>query len=146
MATYRAEADLPYAPEQVFDLVADIERYPVFLRHLAAARITRRDGNTLWVDQVVRIAMLRLRFRSRAVLERPTRIHVVCDDSVFGRFDEAWTFAPGPLGGTRLRCEATYELRSAVLRVGLGTVLGEILAATVRAFQARARQMYGLGA
>jgi coenzyme Q-binding protein COQ10 len=143
MAVYHAEADLPYPPRQVFDLVADIESYPKFLHHLVAARITRRAGDTLWVDQIVRVAMLRLKFSTRAVLEPPRRIHVVCKDNLFGAFDEAWTFAAISSGGTRLQCQATYELRSGLLRVALSPALSDILGTTVKAFEARARTLYG---
>nr|WP_294504492.1 type II toxin-antitoxin system RatA family toxin [uncultured Rhodopila sp.] len=146
MPTYFAHADLPYAPQQVFDLVADIESYPKFLHHVAAARIRRRNGNMLWVDQVVRFAMLRLHFSTRAVLEPPSRIHVVCNDSLFGTFDETWSFADAPSGGTRLECHATYELRSGLIRMVLGPALSDLLGTSVKAFQARARQIYGSAA
>jgi|tagenome__1003787_1003787.scaffolds.fasta_scaffold20851405_2 coenzyme Q-binding protein COQ10 len=143
MATYNAQADLPYTPQQVFDLVADIESYPQFLHHLALARIRRQKGNTLWVDQVVRFAMLRLKFSTRAVLEPPMRLRVVCHDPLFGTFDEVWSFTAMPSGGTRLGCHATYEVRSALLRLGLGAALPGMLATTVKGFEARARQLYG---
>jgi coenzyme Q-binding protein COQ10 len=142
MPAYFAQAELPYSPQQVFDLVADIESYPKFLHHVAAARIRRRNGNTLWVDQVVRFAMLRLRFATRAVLEPVSRIHVVCDDTLFGAFDETWTFAAGPGGGTRLGCHATYELRSGLVRLALGNALQDVLGTTVKGFEARARRLY----
>lgn len=143
MPTYFAQADLPYTPQQVFDLVADIESYPKFLRHVAAARIRRRSGSTLWVDQVVRFALLRLRFSTRAVLEPASRIHVVCNDSMFGTFDETWSFAGIPSGGTRLECQATYELRSSLLRTALSAALAGLLGTTVKAFETRARLLYG---
>jgi coenzyme Q-binding protein COQ10 len=142
MATYDEQVDLPYAPKQIFELVADIESYPKFLRHLASARIRRRKDNTLWVDQVVRFGILRLKFSTRAVLEPPTRLRVVCHDSLFGTFEPAWSFVPISSGGTRLGCHATYEVRSTLLRLGLGTALPDMLATTVKGFEARARQLY----
>jgi coenzyme Q-binding protein COQ10 len=143
MPTYFAQADLPYAPQQVFDLVADIESYPKFLHHVAAARISRRNGGTLWVDQVVRFGMVRLRFSTRAVLEPPSSIHVVCNDSIFGMFDETWRFAASPSGGTRLECHATYKLRSALIQRALDPALSDMLSTTVKAFEVRARQLHG---
>jgi coenzyme Q-binding protein COQ10 len=143
MATYDAQVDLPYGPQQIFDLVADIESYPQFLRHLASARIRRRKGNTLWVEQMVRFGPLRLTFNTRAVLEPPARLRVVCHDSLFGTFDQAWSFTPIGSGGTCLGCHATYEVRSVLLRLGLGAALPEMLASTVKGFEARARQLYG---
>jgi coenzyme Q-binding protein COQ10 len=146
MPAYFAEAELPYSPQQVFDLVADIESYPKFLHHVAAARIRRRKGDTLWVDQVVRFGVLRLKFSTLAVLERSSGIHVVCDDSVFGKFDERWSFTENAAGGVRLGCHATYELRSGLVRLVLGGALHDVLDATVKAFEARARQLYAAAA
>jgi ribosome-associated toxin RatA of RatAB toxin-antitoxin module len=58
-------------------------------------------------------------------------------------FDETWRFTAEPSGGTRLECCATYELRSGVIRRALGPALSELLNTSVKAFQARARQIYG---
>jgi coenzyme Q-binding protein COQ10 len=50
---------LPYSAEQLFDLVADIERYPEFLPWCVGARILRRDGDVLKADVIVGFKMLR---------------------------------------------------------------------------------------
>jgi coenzyme Q-binding protein COQ10 len=146
MPTHSAELDLPYTQRQVFDLVADIESYPKFLGHVASARIVRREGNHLWVDQVVQFAMLRPTFRTEADLVSPTEIHVVCKDSPLGSFDERWQFVASASGGTHLRCRTSFEFRSVVTRVALNPVLGQVLTSTMRAFRLRARQLYGVGA
>jgi coenzyme Q-binding protein COQ10 len=143
MPVHIEQADLPYAPQQVFDLVADIESYPKFLRHVAAARISRRDGNTLWVDQVVQFKMLRLKFSTKAVLEPPRRIHIVCSDSTFGTFDDQWSFADWLEGGTHLQCRTEFQFKSNLVRIAMDATLGDVLKTTVQAFQSRARQLYG---
>jgi coenzyme Q-binding protein COQ10 len=137
------QADLPYAPGQVFDLVADIESYPKFLRHVAAARISRREGSTLWVDQIVQFKLMRLKFSTKAVLDRPSRIHVVCNESLLGTFDDQWSFTDGPDGGTKLQCRTEFQFKSNLVRIAMDATLGEVLKTTVQAFQARARQLYG---
>ena len=53
MLTRRAERLLSYSPEQLFDLAADVERYPKFLHWWKAARIKRRDGDVYYTDQDV---------------------------------------------------------------------------------------------
>jgi coenzyme Q-binding protein COQ10 len=143
MAVHVAQADLPYDPQQVFDLVADIENYPKFLRHVVSARISRRSGNTLWVDQIVRFKMLRLKFSTKAEMELPSRIHVVCSESPLGSFDDQWSFTAGPSGGTRLLCRTEFHFKSPVVRVAMDATLGEVLKTTVQAFQSRATQLYG---
>jgi coenzyme Q-binding protein COQ10 len=142
MPSHVERVDLPYTPEQVFDLVADIESYPRFLPHVTTARITARDGNTLLVDQQVGFKILNLRFRTRAVLERPLRITVTCEDSAFGRFTDQWSFAPTETGGTRLQCRTEFTFRSLLFAGAMGAVFGELLRTTVRGFQLRAHQLY----
>jgi coenzyme Q-binding protein COQ10 len=143
MQTYFKQVDLPYSAQQVFDLVADIESYPRFLPHVASARIRQRSGNNLWVEQLVRVRVLRLRFSTKAVLEPWSQIRVVCSDSPFGTFSERWSFTASPRGGTRLLCHAEFELGPAFLSRMLLGVMSEALNATVKAFEVRATQLYG---
>jgi coenzyme Q-binding protein COQ10 len=145
MPTHVAEVDLPYTPQQVFDLVADIESYPHFLPHVAAAHILRRDGNALVVNQQVRLKMLKLPFTTRAELDPPRRISIVSAENPFGTFREEWSFTAIPSGGTRLRSCTDFVLRNGVLRVLLDTAFAELQAATLRAFTARANALYKTG-
>jgi coenzyme Q-binding protein COQ10 len=143
MAIFFEQVELPYPRQQVFALVADIESYPRFLPHLAFARIRRRTGNILWVDQQVHVKFIRLNFSTRAVLDPPCGIHVTCSESPFGTFNDEWTFLETSSGGTRLQCRSEFEFKSGLLRSVLGLALGEILRTTVRAFEIRAGQLYG---
>jgi coenzyme Q-binding protein COQ10 len=153
MAAVSVHLDLPYTPRQIYDLVADIERYPSFLAHIASARITRRDGAVLMVDQVFRFRMLRFRFTTRAVLEppgvadgggiSPGSIVVENRDARLGSFIQSWGFADAPKGGTRLSCRTEFGTTSRLLRLAMGAVTDELMAVTMRAFHQRARQLYG---
>ena len=59
MLTQRCRCTLPYSPEQLFDLAADVERYPEFLPWWVAARVRKREGNVYYTDQIIAIAMIR---------------------------------------------------------------------------------------
>src|SRR5699024_11114652 len=72
MPTHAERRRLPYRPEQLYDLVADVERYPAFLPWCLGARIKRREGNTLIADLVIGFKMIRERFTSRVVLHDDT--------------------------------------------------------------------------
>jgi coenzyme Q-binding protein COQ10 len=146
VAALSAHLDLPYTPQQMFDLVADIERYPSFIPHIASARITQRSGNTLLVDQAFRFRMLRLNFSTRAVLEPPSRLTVVSRDPALGSFTQTWGFAERPEGGTNLTCRTEFGTRSRLLQLLLGKLSDELMNETMRSFQQRARQMYGTAA
>ncbi len=145
MITKRDRLDLPYTPRQVYDLVADIESYPAFVPHIASARILRRDGNALWVAQTVRLSMLRLPFTTHAVLEPPTRIRIATSDNPWGSFRETWNFVALPEGGTELTCVTDFDFRAGLANRVAGTAFTEIHHATLRAFAARARALYGTG-
>jgi coenzyme Q-binding protein COQ10 len=142
MTTHTDQLDLPYSPRQVFDLVADIESYPLFLPHIASAHIRERRGNEWDVDQVVRLKMLRLAFSTHALLEPPKHIRIVCNDSNLASFTEDWAFAEGPNGGTRLSCTTQFHTRSGLLNRIVDIAFADVHRTTMHAFAARARVLY----
>ena len=143
MPSHLAHADLPYTPQQMYDLVVDFQSYPQFLPHVLEARILRREGNTLFCEQVFRVGPMRFAFKTQTAVDPPRSIHVVCPDSPFGRFDDRWSFAPRPQGGTHVICHTTYHVRGGPLRLLIDKVLDQIFSSTVHAFERRARRIYG---
>jgi len=67
---------MPNTPEQLFDLVAGVDKYPEFLPWCKASRISRREGKVFYADLVIGYKMVRERFSSRVTLHRPKHIHV----------------------------------------------------------------------
>ncbi len=135
----------PYTPRQLFDLVADVEKYPEFIDWFVSARIRRRAGNVCHVDQVVRYGGLRVAFASRAVLDPPRRITVTSTDFPFRSFDQHWTFTPDGGTGTLVQYDVAFELRFGFLHGLMALVADQrqIASATIDMFQHRARQLYG---
>ena len=127
-------------PEQLFDLAADVERYPEFLRWWVAARILRREGDIYYTDQVLGLGPLRVRFGSKTVLHRPERIDVTSDEPPFRRFSLSWLFEPQPCAGCRVSLVAELELRSGLLQRVMDRVLPVAIADIIAAFEARALQ------
>ena len=72
MPTHAEQKPLPYAPEQMFNLVSDIEKYPEFLPWCVGTRIRSREGNVLIADMVIGYKMFRERF-TLAGGTRPSR-------------------------------------------------------------------------
>ena len=70
MPTHAEKRRLPYTPEQMFDLVADVEKYPEFLPWCVATRIKSRHGDTITADMAVGYKMFREKFTSIARLDR----------------------------------------------------------------------------
>jgi len=145
MPSHSERRQLPYTARQLFDLVADVEKYPEFIEWFVAVRIRRREGQMLDVDQVVRFKGLRARFATRAVLDAPQRIEVTSQDPSFKRFDQLWTFSPAPEAGTVVEFVSTLELHSTVLQHVMQALFDDrqMAEATIDAFERRAQQVYG---
>lgn len=134
---------LPYTPEQMFDLVADVERYPAFLPWWRAARVRRRQGERLIVEQLIGHYGLRWRFTTQTRLERPRRIRVTSQDAPLRHLVILWCFAPATGGGCRVSFRARYELRRLPLRRLAARLFDDVLRQVVTAFEARAHAVYG---
>ena len=133
---------LPFTCEQIFDLAADVERYPEFLPGWMSARVGMREGEVLHVEQVIGVGPVRLRFESRTVLHRPERIDVTSCDRLFRRYNLTWLFAPGPAGSCNLSVTVDLELRSWLLQQVVDRVLQPSIEGAVDAFEARANRLY----
>lgn len=134
---------LPYSPEQVFDLVADVARYPEFVPWILVAHIHRRNEHKIWTDMVAGTRVLHKHFSTVATLESPHRISVSSYDPVFDQFDQVWTFAPAPDGGTDIGYHVDLRFRSPLLRAVLGPTFENRESAMVAAFIRRAHALYG---
>jgi coenzyme Q-binding protein COQ10 len=133
---------LPFSCEQLFDLAADVERYPQFLPAWKSARIVKREANVLDVEQILGIGPVRLSFGSRTVLQRPERIEVTSSEPPFRHYRLTWLFAPGPAVSCRLSVTVDLALRSNLLQHVVQRVLPASIAGAIAAFEARANSLY----
>lgn len=145
MPTHAEKKILRHTPEQMFDLVADVRRYPEFLPWCVGARILSRDEQLLVADLTIGFKMFRETFRSRVGLERPGHIHVTYETGPFRYLNNHWRFSPVPQG-----CEVDFfvdfEFRSRILQMAIGVVFNEAVRLMVRAFERRAMALYGRSA
>jgi coenzyme Q-binding protein COQ10 len=125
---------LPFSCEQVFDLAADVERYPEFLPGWISARILQRESNRLYVEQVLGIGPVRLRFDSRTVLYRPERIEVTSSQPPFRYYSLTWLFVPGPAASCSLSVLIDLELQSNLLQHVVRRLLPASIAGAIAAF------------
>jgi len=142
MLSQKVERWLPYRPEQLFDLAADVERYPEFLRWWLAARVREREASAYRTDQVLGVGPIRVRFASKTVLHRPQRIDVTSDEWPFRQFRLSWTFEPHLGDGCWVSLVAQLELRSRLFQGVVARVLPAVTADIISAFEARARRLY----
>ena len=142
MPTHAERKILRYTPEQLFELVADVRRYPEFLPWCVGARVVSRTDGELVADLTIGFKMFRETFRSQVTLERPHHIHVRYLNGPFRYLNNHWRFLPHPQG-TEVDFFVDFEFRSRLLQAVIGTVFNEAVRLMVRAFERRAMQLYG---
>jgi coenzyme Q-binding protein COQ10 len=142
MPTHAERKILRYTPEQLFDMVADVRRYPEFLPWCVGARILSRTEEELTADLTIGFKMFRETFRSQVTLERPGHVHVRYLNGPFRYLNNHWRFHPHPQG-TEVDFFVDFEFRSRLLQAVIGTVFNEAVRLMVRAFERRAMQLYG---
>lgn len=142
MPKHRQIAILPYAPEQMFDLVADVKRYPEFLPWVMGARIRRQSETLIVADLLVGFRMIRERYTSRVSLDRPGRIDVTYTEGPFRYLENHWKFSPHP-EGCEIEFFLDFEFKSRLLQRLIGALFNEAVRKMVSAFESRARKLYG---
>lgn len=133
---------LPYTPEQMFDLVADVERYPDFLPWVIGARVLRRERNVIHAELIIGFKMIRERYTSRIQLSRPGAIDVSYTHGPFRHLNNRWRFTAVE-EGCRVDFHLDFEFRSRLLNRVIGGLFNEAVRKMVSAFEARARRLYG---
>jgi coenzyme Q-binding protein COQ10 len=134
---------------QMFDLVADIERYPKFVPLCLGANILRKTTDKagvdhLLVDMEVGHRAIRQQFTTRDTLDRTRmKIRIEHVDGPFRVFENVWTFHDEDGGGCRVDFTAEYEFRSPILGALMGSMFEIALRKISAAFEARADAIYG---
>jgi coenzyme Q-binding protein COQ10 len=144
MIVHRETRLFAYTPAQVFDIVADVQRYPEFLPWCVGARVTHRDRDRDVFDAEVLVGfkMIRERYTSRVKLSRPDSIEVTYTSGPFRHLSNTWRFKPAP-EGCQVDFFIEFEFRSLLLQRLIGTLFHEAVRKMVAAFESRARKLYG---
>jgi coenzyme Q-binding protein COQ10 len=147
MPTHSETKLLPYTPQQMYHLVADVARYPEFLPWCAAARIRSRRpqgaGEVMEADLVISFKVFRERFGSRVALwPDEMRIDTEYLDGPFRYLQSNWTFRTAE-HGCEVEFFVDFEFRNKVLQGVIGVVFHDAMQRIVRAFERRAAQLYG---
>jgi coenzyme Q-binding protein COQ10 len=140
--THAEKRRLPYTPEQMFDLVADVEKYPQFLPWCVATRINSRQGDTITADMAVGYKMFREKFTSIARLDRAAmRIDIEYREGPFRYLNNHWVFERDPKG-CAIDFYIDFEFRSQLLEKAITAVFNRAVTLMVEAFEKRARVIY----
>ncbi|MDF1668843.1 MAG: type II toxin-antitoxin system RatA family toxin [Roseovarius sp.] len=147
MTTHSETRHLPYSAQQMYDLVADVARYPEFLPWAAAARIRSCEGQPdgsqiMLADLVISFKLFREKFGSRVVLwPEQNRIDTEYLDGPFKHMVSKWEFTDTD-GGCDVAFYVDFEFRNFILQKAAGLFFYEAMQRIVRAFETRADELY----
>lgn len=143
MPTHAEQRAMPYSCEQMFDLVAGVDRYPEFLPWCLASRITKREGDVFYADLIIGYKMIREKFGSRVTALRPDHVHVEYLSGPMKHLSNHWRFLPQPDGTCIIDFYVDFEFKNPVLQKLIAVFFEEAVKRMVGAFETRARQLYG---
>ena len=134
---------LPYTPEQMFDLVADVARYPEFLPWVSAIRVRSNSDTQMVADMIVGFKGLRETFTSKVEKARPERIHVDYLEGPLKHLHNDWRFRSDGQGGCLVDFSVDFAFKNRVFEMLAGQVFDRALRKMINAFEDRAARLYG---
>lgn len=135
---------LPYSPEQLFALVADVERYDEFLPWVVAVRLRSSSERETIADLVVGFSAFKERFTSRVTKEPPGRIIVDYVEGPLKYLHNEWRFTPAANGATELGFSVDFAFKSRLFESLAGQMFDRALRRMTTAFEQRAASLYGI--
>lgn len=144
MTVIERSALLPHAVEQVFDLVADIERYPEFLDGCVGAEIHERGDGIVTATLKLSRAGISHGFTTRNTMQRPERIELALVDGPFDSFSGQWMFRALGDAACKTSLRLHFELASGLVSVAAGKLFDRVALDLVDAVVRRANQQLGV--
>jgi coenzyme Q-binding protein COQ10 len=138
---------IAHSAEDMFNLVADVERYPEFVpfceRLQVRARRTEGGREVLVADMTVGYKLVRETFTSKVTLDREA-LNIRADylDGPFRALENTWSFRPLPEGDCEISFRISYEFRSRALALLMGTLFDRVFRRFADAFEKRADVIY----
>jgi coenzyme Q-binding protein COQ10 len=135
---------LPYSPDQLFDMVADVARYDEFLPWVVAVRIRSSSETETVADLVVGFNAFKERFTSRVTKRRPTEITVDYIEGPLKYLKNEWRFEAAPEGGSNVFFSVDFAFKSRIFEALAGQMFDRALRRMTGAFETRAAALYGI--
>jgi coenzyme Q-binding protein COQ10 len=149
MPTFSSKRRVQHSSDQMFDLVADVERYPEFVPLCQSLKVRQRtpaaDGKEIVVaDMTVSFKLVRETFTSKVTLDRPNlKILVEYLRGPFSHMENRWTFEPKAGRACDVGFFITYDFKSRMLAILMGAMFDAAFQRFASAFEKRADAVYG---
>ena len=134
---------VPYTPDQMYELVMDIESYPEFLSWCSRGRILERESDSITAELTLEYKGLSKSFSTRNRFQRPKVVEMRLMEGPFRFLEGVWTFEPREDHGTRVHMSIQFEFVSRMLSFMIGPMFHHAVDTLVEDFRKRAEQVYG---
>jgi len=134
---------LPYSPQEMFDLVSDVDAYPQFLPWCSEAQILDAEGDEVTARIDFAVSGVSKSFTTRNHHTPGRRIEMRLLEGPFSDLRGHWQFDPLGNAGCKISLSLKYDFSSRMVRMVVGPVFGQIANTLVDAFQQRAAEVYG---
>jgi coenzyme Q-binding protein COQ10 len=149
MPKFSTKRRVRHAAENMFDLVADVEKYPEFVPLCADMRVRSRTDkgegvSVLVAEMTVAYKLIRQTFTSRVTLDKPKlAILVEYLNGPFSRMQNRWTFVPAGEAASEVEFFIDYEFKSRAFAMLMGAMFDTAFRRFAAAFEKRADEVYG---
>lgn len=143
MPSHRETRHLPWSPEQMYNLVADVSRYAEFLPWVIATRVKSDSDTEMVADMVVGFKHLREKFTSLVRKVPGERIEVEYLDGPLQNLENIWQFASDGQGGCTVDFFVSFTFKNRLFEALAGQYFDRAFRKMVSAFETRAEALYG---
>ena len=145
MPSISKTALVPYDAEQMFDIVDDVDAYPLFLPWCGSAQVLSRDDDEVRASVEIAHSGIRKTFTTLNRRQRGKMIEMKLVDGFFKHLHGYWQFAALGDQGCKVSLDMEYEFSNKLLGMAVGKVFGQIANTLVDSFCKRADTLYGAG-
>ncbi len=134
---------VPWTAEAMFDLVADVPRYPEFVPGCVGSSVVVEGPGVVRARLDIARGPVRTTFTTRNRLERPHRLAMDLVEGLPRRLEGVWTFVPDDEGSTRVGLDLVFEIAPSLHAWIIEILIRETMLGLVDAFVRRAESVYG---
>ncbi len=127
----------------MFDLVADVEKYPEFMPWCGGTTVHRKDDHGMEASITISIAGIRQTFTTRNEHDYPGLITVNLVDGPFSQLTGTWVFQELAPDACKVSYTMEYAFSSRTLEAVVGPVFNRIASSFIDSFTQRAQALYG---
>jgi ribosome-associated toxin RatA of RatAB toxin-antitoxin module len=134
---------VPFSASQMFELVAQVEKYPEFMPWCGGAVVSQRDEHGMQASITIALAGIRQTFTTRNRHDYPNKIALELIDGPFSELTGEWVFLPLAQDACKVSFTLNYAFSSRALEALVGPIFNRIASSFIDSFTQRAQAVYG---